>query len=348
MAEETQRPDIENMSHEEKVAILKNMYDDGDFDESLFRDILGSLEKDIQTGEISDDAKNEFFDLYQVLQDSDHAQSKRSGVKGKELIREFADVAASLSDLSTAGQQIAEGEASAAASTPPTPPKAFDLDPAISTSISESLKGISPSGIAAQVAPVKQDIQDAFTGDLTAAKVAAGGQSGVFGSLAQSAVNRRLKSAGNLGLLRQQIRESNLRNLNYALQNRLSERRLQQQRNLNVYGNELNQFNREQLAAGELEKSGRINRRFALQNLTKSLLPFADRVIDSPSVQNAASNVANKLTKKSNSAGIQDPGAIEGLDTQMLDFDSFDETSLFDYNEALDRDLFMNQYRGLA
>lgn len=344
--EKAKAPDIEGMSPSEIAAEVRRLIAEGSDDTKLVQDLLAEARKRVDAGEMTSDQTSEFIDLNEWVMNGEGAEfmkGKHGEVKAKEILREFVDVGTAIADLSTAGQQIAEGEASQ--TTKPTPPRRYSLDPNISQSITESLRGISPSGIEALVSPVKQDISDAFTEDLNIAKIASSGQAGAFGSLGQAAINRRLRAAGDLGLLRNQIRESNLRNLNYALQNRLGERRLQQQRDLNVFGRNLGQFNLEQQAAGNLEQAGRINRRSSLLNLTGRLLPIADRLISNQAVQGKIGDLANKISNKNNTGGIKDPAIDEGIESEIIDFD---DSSLFKYNESLNRDLFMNQIRGIA
>lgn len=349
MAEKNNDIDIEALSDKEKSAMLRKMLADGELDTDLMQSLLTSIKSSLESGDVDAETQQEFFDLSNELQegqDADFFKDKAQGVKAKELLREFADLGTQIADLSTASQQIAEGEASAATSKEPTAPRRFQLDPAINQAINESLKGISPAGIAAQTAPFTQDVQDAFTGDLNTAKIASGGQAGAFGTYAQAAVNRRLRAAGQLGNLRQQIRDANLRNLNFAMQNKLRGQQLGQQRDLSVYGAQLDQFNREQEAAGSLEQAGRINRRNALLGTVQSLLPLTDRLIDSPSLKSKVSNLANKLLNKSNSPTIQDSGAQESTKSTVIDFDGADDPDIYGYDDIVNRNLIMNNFRG--
>jgi hypothetical protein len=343
MAENKKDIDVSSMSIGEITAKLRKMVSDGELDSKMFETLLSAAND--RGNEMSQDEALDFYNLAEEVQSGEMSEAfknKLGNNKAKQLLREFATVGSAISDLAIAGAQIAEGEASSNVPKPTAPPR-YRLDPAISSQINRSFQGINPAAINTQLAPVQQEIQDAYQADINNAKLASGGQAGSFGALGQAAVNRRMRNAGQLGSLRQQIRESGMRNIDNALRNRLGERQMQQARDMSVYNTNLNQYNAEQQAAGALEQAGRINKRSSVNNLMGSLMPLADKAIDSKAI----GNLSKRLFGGSNSSGIKDSGVNDSIRNDIYDFDA-DDSSLMKYNEALDRDLFMNQFRGIG
>jgi hypothetical protein len=255
--------------------------------------------------------------------------------KGKQRTKSFIgdtlDAGLSVADLMTSRAQIRQAKAAQANSKEPAAPGKYKLDENVSRSIRDTLQAMSPAGIEQQLSPLKQDIVDSYSSDMNNAEVASGGQAGSFGSYGQSAVNRRLRAAGNLQLTRTELNDNLRKNLNYALQNRLNERQIEQSRDMNVYRTKMDQFNAEQTAAGNLEQAGRINQRDSIYNLNENLTPFINRAVDNQSANkvSAATRATNKMYTNggiNDSAILQKPGSQEIIDwgTKDLSNNTYD------------------------
>lgn len=350
--ENISKEDLATMSFNDKVTFLKEIYLAGEYeDDAMFNDILSSIIKDKESGAVPSEELNEgqviIDEIYSTLSESGELQKLKSNKSLKEGVRNTFDLLTSASDLFTANKQISEGQEASDRSVRPNAPRRYNLDPTVSRSINESLRGLSPSGIEAQLNPAKEDIRDTFIAGQSANRVASSGNAGNFAALSQANVNRRYDALRDLSGIRAGIRDNMLRNLNYSLQNRLNERRLQQQRDLSVYNTELNQFNREQQSAGELERAGRINRRNSIFNLGRSILPIIDNTIDGDSgISEVASVINEGLSNNQTNPTVNDP-YLNSFDSK-LPSTNFD-TSIYDgrdIDEIFNTNLIVNPLRG--
>jgi hypothetical protein len=267
----------------------------------------------------------------------------------KSFIGDILDTGLSVADLMTSRAQIRQAKAAQANSKEPAAPGKYKLDENVSRSIRDTLQAMSPAGIEQQLSPLKQDIVDSYSSDMNNAEVASGGQAGSFGSYGQSAVNRRLRAAGNLQLTRTELNDNLRKNLNYALQNRLNERQIEQSRDMNVYKTKMDQYNAEQAAAGALEQAGRINQRDSIYRLNENLTPFINRAVDNQSANkaSAATRATNKMFTNggiNDSAILQKPGSQEIIDWGgKVDYNNssnnYDPSMMSTYDNRLSGDL---------
>lgn len=343
--------ELKDMSREEKISYLKEMLSSGKFeDDALFNEIIADFRKTAETNDESDPSYESGADIMKELNDwmvnSPEGRRLKSNMSEKESLRNVMGLISSTADLFTSGRQIKEGEASQAAINKPVAPRRYQLDPNVSKSIRESIRGIDPAGIEGLINPAKQDVKETYQAGDNVAKVASGGQAGSYGSMAQANVSQRYDSMQSLAGLRNQIRESMLRNLNYSLQNRLSERQMQQQGDFRQYENDLEQYNTEQQAAGNLERAGRINRRLSINNLGNSILPIADNLIDDgSSIRNLANKLHSKKSIRNNNPTINDPASAK------LPSTSFDVSNDFDgrnIDDIFTSNLIINPFRGMT
>ncbi len=107
---------------------------------------------------------------------------------------------------------------------------------------------------------------DSYTADLTNARTASTGQAGLYGSLAQSAINRRNRANLASAPVIQQMLQQNRSRYDNLLQQQQTEQARLNSLDLSMYGTDLNQYNNEAKAIGSLEATGRSNTRNALYN----------------------------------------------------------------------------------
>lgn len=117
------------------------------------------------------------------------------------------------------------------------------------------------------LAPVQQQIQDQYLSDVQDAKTAATGQAGAYGAYRQLAANRRNRAATQLAPIQDQIRRQEQARYDNLLGMRADETQQMFQNQASLYGNDLDQYNREQQAIGSLGATGRENLRGSLYNI---------------------------------------------------------------------------------
>jgi ribosome-binding factor A len=109
---------------------------------------------------------------------------------------------------------------------------------------------------------------DSYLADLQNAKTASTGQAGIYGSVAQAAINRRNRSNLAMAPVMQQMLQQNRARYDELLGQQLSEQDRMNKLNLGMYGQDMYQYNRESEAIGNLEATGRSNTRNALYNMS--------------------------------------------------------------------------------
>ena len=139
------------------------------------------------------------------------------------------------------------------------------IDPALDQSIRDAQVGTMDAARA--VAPARQELQDQYAKDIALAKAVGGGQASTVGALGQVASLRRARGAANLAPIVDSIRAREQGRLDGLVNQRM------QQGNNNYYQRfrqaqlNLDQYNQDVAAAGQLGSVGRLNRRNALQGL---------------------------------------------------------------------------------
>ena len=332
--------EIKALSLEEKMAILGKLDNTAVTTQDHF-DNLSVLVDSINVDEWKDidpelkkNYQSTLDSATQLLQSSPELKELRKVKKNQEAIGKLVDLGKNIADIVTSNEQVDAGKAAAEASVRPSRPK-YKMEPGVQTAINESLRGASPAGIEAQLAPIKQDIEGAYkTGDV-ANRVASAGNAGTYASLAQSNLGRKYKAIRGLGDLRANIRGNFLKNLNYALQNRLAENRAKASMDSGLYGQDMRQYQLEQEAAGNLMAVGRQNRRMSIRGTADSVVNMY------PEFRKLGKRVGDLFSKnKTDEAPINDEAAINSID-------SFPKTNFEEdmYNmdmHAYDKELLFN------
>jgi hypothetical protein len=117
------------------------------------------------------------------------------------------------------------------------------------------------------IAPVRAEIQDQYLTDMSNAQTASAGQSGAYGAYAQLASDRRNRAAMNLAPIADQVRSREQQRYDNLLQARANEGQQVFQNNAQFYPYDLQQYNLDQQAAGQLGAQGRMNLRNSYGNL---------------------------------------------------------------------------------
>jgi hypothetical protein len=130
---------------------------------------------------------------------------------------------------------------------------------------------------------------DSYMADLQNAKTASGGQAGLYGSLAQAAINRRNRANLASAPLAQQMLAQNRARYDSLLGQQQQEQARLNQNSLYQYNVDLGQYNNEAQAIGALESRGRSNTRNALYNMSNLAPNLIGRLstMRSPIIQGA-------------------------------------------------------------
>ncbi len=178
-------------------------------------------------------------------------------------------------DIAASNKQIAA--ANKLASTPkPGRPAIPTQDTMLAQALNQAQQGTFDQSRALQ--PAQLGILNNYLSDINNAKQASSGQSGIYGSLAQVASNRRNAANQELMPLADSIKAREQGRLDSLIGMRMD----QTQNNFNnqnsLYNNDLNQYNLDQQAAGALGATGRANLRNSYANLGQQIPAIAGQI----------------------------------------------------------------------
>lgn len=189
----------------------------------------------------------------------------------------FFDSIMAGADVATAISQIRQSNKASRDLVPPVAPNPNVLDPQLNNQIAQAQQGSLNALRATE--PFRQQIEAGRASDISTARSVSGGQSGAFGSLATAASLRANRAAASIPAMaddirmRQQQRADNLIGMRQGvLQNEFNNR-------MQIYNTELEQYNENALAAGQLGQAGRTNLRTALGQLPNVLTRAAGSVM---------------------------------------------------------------------
>jgi hypothetical protein len=164
--------------------------------------------------------------LSEAISDMESLQGMLSGMedvattkaKKEQIAKSISDVGNIIlgaRDLATGNRQIRESEASQEAIEPFTPQRRFQRSSELARRIRETRQEGSEAGLDAQVAGVREAIENQFQQDVNNAAVASAGQSGAYQALAQVASRNRIRNLLNLNQQKAGLRDQNRRNQNF-------------------------------------------------------------------------------------------------------------------------------------
>lgn len=176
-------------------------------------------------------------------------------------------------DIATSLSQIRDSKSAQRDLTRPGLPAIPGVDPQLDLAISDAQRGTID---AARVAgPARQELQDQYAKDIALSKAVGGGQASTLGALGQVASMRRARGAANLLPAIDSIRARETGRLDDLLAMRNGQVQQNYQNRFRNAGVNLDQYNQDVTAAGNLGSVGRLN----LRNSMQSLLGAAPGVI---------------------------------------------------------------------
>lgn len=141
------------------------------------------------------------------------------------------------------------------------------------------------------LAPAQLQILDQYMRDLNNARTASTGQAGVYGVLAQTAANRRNRSALDLIPMADQVRRADQGRLDNLLAQRRAETQQQYENTASLYPTDLYYNNLQEQRFGDLGATGRTNLRTSLPNFAQ----FATNAFVNRSVDNKYNQIYNEM-----------------------------------------------------
>lgn len=216
----------------------------------------------------SDKYKEETLDL---AKDAEIGKTTETVKNGLNLLLAGADITSSMAQINQSKKLLSQTQR-------PTRPSVPGRDPYLQQSITQAQKGTFDQSRA--LAPAQQGIQNQYLSDLSNAKVAATGQAGTYGALAQEAANRR--NEANVGLIpiADQIRSNEKQRLDNLVGMRMGETQNQFQNQSSLYNQDLGQYNMDSQTAGALGAIGRQNLRTSAANFGEQLLPGLGELVN--------------------------------------------------------------------
>jgi hypothetical protein len=165
-------------------------------------------------------------------------------------------------DIATSMGQVKAGDRARRALQAPQRPAPLTADPRLSKALSDAGNG--KFDAAKALSPAQLQILDQYLSDMNTAKTVSGGQSGVYGALAQTAANRRNRSSAELAPFYDEFTRKGQERYDSLLQQKLNENQNIQQSKASLYPYDLQQYQNQVQAAGELGAAGRQNLRSSL------------------------------------------------------------------------------------
>jgi hypothetical protein len=172
-------------------------------------------------------------------------------------------------DIANSINQIRASEAASRKSKKPYRPAVPQRDLYLQNALRGAEEGTMDAARA--LAPAQAQIQDTYLGDIQDAKTASTGQAGAYGAYRQLAANRRNRAALNLAPIQDDIRSREQARYDNLLGMRMGETQTMFNNQASLYGQDLDQYNREQNAAAQVGAAGRLNLRDSLYNTGNQL-----------------------------------------------------------------------------
>lgn len=227
---------------------------------------------------VSEEERRAIEANWEALQNADYKQDLLETAERGEKedlankITQGLNVALAGADIATSVGQIQSSKAAAKRLRRPTRPTTLTSEPLLQQAIADAQRGNYDTVRA--LAPAQREILDQYLADLNTAKSVTGGQAGGYGALAQLASTRRGRRTLELVPMADQIRRQNLQRYDELLGMKLAENQAINQSQAQLYPYDLNQYNQDAIAAGELGQYGRSNLRSSMTALG-SFLPQA-------------------------------------------------------------------------
>lgn len=194
--------------------------------------------------------------------------------KLSEKVRSGLQLALGAFDIGVSASQIGRSEKKLDEIEKPVKPRLPFVNKNLQQALRRSKARLSDPTLGGEIAPARQANMDAFLQDAATAKTVSKGQPALYGALMQSAVNRRYKNNLNMVPYLNQIRRQEEAAYNRLLERELTEDQNRFYRNMTLFDRDIGMFNRDNQAAGNLGRIGRMNLRRSLGNMVNYASPY--------------------------------------------------------------------------
>jgi hypothetical protein len=235
--------------------------------------------KNMSDEEIDSALRNSFLQAVQQPETRDAILSSAQDLEqsaAKTKITDALNVALAGTDIATSLNQINQSGRARRQIRRPGRPAPLTEEPLLKGALADASRGNLDAAKA--MSPAQLQILDQYLSDMNTAKTVSGGQAGIYGSLAQEASTRRGRSAGQLVPLYDGVRRESEQRYDQLLQQKLSQNQNIQQSQAQYYPYDLQQYNADTQAAGNLGLVGRENLRSSVGALAGFLPQAAARL----------------------------------------------------------------------
>lgn len=195
------------------------------------------------------------------------------------------------SDIASSIKQINTGNKLAADNPKPGRPTVLGQDNLLAQALNQAQQGTFDQSRALQ--PAQLGILNNYLSDINNAKQVSSGQSGVYGSLAQVASNRRNAANQELMPLADNIKAREQGRLDNLIGMRMNQTQNNFQNQAQLYGNDLEQYNNAQRIAGALGATGRTNLRNAYADLGQQIPGAVGQAVANSKYDNIYNQMSN-------------------------------------------------------
>lgn len=190
-------------------------------------------------------------------------------------LTQAVNIALSGADILTSGQQIRAANEAQRRIRRPQSPAPLTADPLLQRALADADRGNLDAARA--LSPAQLQILDQYLSDINTARSVSGGQAGLYGALAQTASTRRGRRSLELAPLYDTIQRRGEARYDQLLAQKLAENRAIQESQAQTYPYDLQQYNNELVAAGNLGVLGRQNLRSSVGAFASYLPALASR-----------------------------------------------------------------------
>lgn len=276
--------------------------------ESLYTNTR-KLESGKTEGKTADELQAELSTLTTALQNSPEGKTAMKDIleqkRSDRFVRKyqpFFNAILSGVDLATSLSQVRRANNASRQLVRPEAPAIPGIDPSINQAISSAQQGTYDTARA--VAPAQQGVLDQYLRDVNVAGQIGGGQGATYGALAQTAALRRDSALKGLIPLADQVRareQGRLDNL-IGLRSNLTQQNFQNQ--IRQYGMNLDQYNQDAAAVGQLGAVGRSNVRQSIGGLVNQMPSVLGRLYN-PSFDKYDEYINKSLNTPNRAAAYQ-------------------------------------------
>jgi hypothetical protein len=262
----------------EIIADLIRLQSQEEWDQDEAIKLLEELDSSVDTRDKFNSYSDDIKDIFEKFSNDPKFASHRFKQELANTISDGATLYNTIRDIGQSKEQVKEGEDALDALVAPAIPKAQEKNIALQEATEDARRRA--TGRLPELDPLLQQNMDMLGRGLDAAKIASGGQSGVYGSLAQNAVNKARRD--NLAAIpaTEQAKRADLTAYHDLIGKGMAEDQVRNAQMRDIYKMANERYLAEAQAAGQLAATGHTNLRDARYNLGGQLGAVAPGAVD--------------------------------------------------------------------